>query len=87
MLELGNLDAQRDWGFAGDYVRGMWLMLQQPHADDYLLATGQTHTVREFVERAAEPGVGGRRRSTVASHALWLPTGVQALMDLRGSHH
>ena len=52
VLELGNLDAQRDWGFAGDYVEGMWRMLQQPEGDDYVLATGETHTVREFVEKA-----------------------------------
>lgn len=53
VLELGNLDASRDWGFAGDYVEGMWLMLQQPQADDFVLATGETHTVRSFVETAA----------------------------------
>lgn len=51
-LSLGNLNAKRDWGFAGDYVEGMWLMLQQAEADDYVLATGETHTVREFVEAA-----------------------------------
>jgi GDPmannose 4,6-dehydratase len=51
-IRLGNLDAQRDWGFAGDYVRGMWLMLQQDHPDDYVLATGETHTVREFCQLA-----------------------------------
>ncbi len=53
VLELGNLDAKRDWGFAGDYVQGMWLMVQQPEADDYLLATGEVRTVREFVDCAA----------------------------------
>jgi GDPmannose 4,6-dehydratase len=51
-LTLGNLDAKRDWGFAGDYVEGMWLMLQQAQPQDYVLATGETHTVREFVELA-----------------------------------
>jgi len=51
-LRLGNLDAKRDWGFAGDYVEGMWRMLQQDAADDYVLATGETHTVREFCEIA-----------------------------------
>jgi GDPmannose 4,6-dehydratase len=51
-LRLGNLDAQRDWGFAGDYVRGMWLMLQQDTADDFVLAMGETHSVREFCELA-----------------------------------
>lgn len=51
-LFLGNLDAKRDWGFAGDYVEGMWRMLQQDKADDYVLATGETHSVREFLELA-----------------------------------
>jgi len=51
-LWLGNLDARRDWGFAGDYVEGMWLMLQQPVADDFVIATGETHSVREFCELA-----------------------------------
>ena len=49
-LGLGNMDAQRDWGFAGDYVRAMWLMLQQDQADDYVIATGESHSVRELVE-------------------------------------
>lgn len=49
---LGNLDAKRDWGHAKDYVEGMWLMMQQDQPDDYVLATGETHTVREFVEKA-----------------------------------
>jgi GDPmannose 4,6-dehydratase len=52
-LELGNLDAQRDWGYAGDYVKGMWQMLQQPQADDFVLATGITHSIRDFVKAAA----------------------------------
>ncbi len=51
-LRLGNLDSQRDWGFAGDYVRAMWLMLQQDNPDDYVVATGQTHTVQKLVETA-----------------------------------
>jgi GDPmannose 4,6-dehydratase len=51
-LLLGNLDAQRDWGYAPDYVRGMWLMLQQDQPDDYVLATGSTHTVREWVSQS-----------------------------------
>ena len=56
-LYLGNLNAKRDWGHARDYVEGMWRMLQQPEADDYVLATGETRTVREFVERSfAEVG-------------------------------
>ena len=51
-LYLGNLDAKRDWGYAGDYVRGMWLMLQQQEPDDYVLATGETHSVRDFLDEA-----------------------------------
>lgn len=51
-LYLGNLDAKRDWGYAGDYVEAMWLMLQQDEPDDYVIATGETHSVREFVEKA-----------------------------------
>jgi len=51
-LRLGNLDAQRDWGFAGDYVRAMWLMLQQDQPDDYVIGTGRVHTVREFCQVA-----------------------------------
>lgn len=53
-LRLGNLESQRDWGYAPDYVRGMWLMLQQDQPEDYLLATGRTHTVQRFVELAFE---------------------------------
>lgn len=60
-LSLGNMNAKRDWGFAGDYVEGMWLMLQQEKPGDYVLATNETHTVREFVEAAfKELGIGIR---------------------------
>ncbi len=51
-LYLGNLDAKRDWGFAGDYVEAMWLMLQQPKADDFVISTGETHSVKEFLHEA-----------------------------------
>jgi GDPmannose 4,6-dehydratase len=51
-LRMGNLDARRDWGFAGDYVRAMWMMLQQPQPDDYVLATGEMHSVRQLLETA-----------------------------------
>jgi GDPmannose 4,6-dehydratase len=51
-LFLGNLDAKRDWGFAGDYIQAMWMMLQTPKPEDYVIATGETHTVREFLELA-----------------------------------
>lgn len=58
-LYLGNLDAKRDWGYAGDYVEAMWLMLQQKTPDDYVVATGESHSVREFVEMAfRESGIG-----------------------------
>jgi GDPmannose 4,6-dehydratase len=53
-LFLGNLDARRDWGYAGDYVEAMWLMLQQPEADDFVIATGESHSVREFLDAAAD---------------------------------
>lgn len=57
-LSLGNMDAKRDWGFAGDYVKGMWMILQQEKPDDFVLATNETHTVREFVQIAfAKAGV------------------------------
>jgi GDP-mannose 4,6-dehydratase len=60
-LTLGNLEAKRDWGFAGDYVEGMWRILQQDQPEDYVLATNETHTVREFAEKAfAETGVSIR---------------------------
>ena len=58
-LYLGNLDAKRDWGYAGDYVEAMWLMLQQKTPDDYVIATGESHSVREFVEMSfREIGIG-----------------------------
>src|SRR6266446_125925 len=61
-LRLGNLEARRDWGFAGDYVRAMWLMLQQDEPDDYVIATGVSHSVRELVEIAfARVGLDWRR--------------------------
>lgn len=53
-IQLGNLDSKRDWGFAGDYVEAMWLMLQQDQPDDYVIATGETHSVSEFLEKACK---------------------------------
>jgi GDPmannose 4,6-dehydratase len=61
VLELGNLNAKRDWGHAKDFVEAMWLMLQEPKADDYVIATGEQHSVKEFVE-AASPYFGMRIR-------------------------
>src|SRR5580658_9106139 len=64
-LYLGNLEARRDWGHAREFVRGMWLMLQQPEPDDYVLATGEKHSVRQFVEQAfAETGISLDWRGT-----------------------
>jgi GDPmannose 4,6-dehydratase len=76
-LFLGNLDAKRDWGHARDYVEGMWRIVQQPEPDDYVLATGETHTVREFVERAfAEVGIEvGWKGAGVAEQGLDKKTG------------
>jgi GDPmannose 4,6-dehydratase len=54
VFELGNLDAKRDWGFAGEYVEGMWRMLQQDAPEDFVLATGEAHSIRQFAEIAAE---------------------------------
>ena len=61
-LRMGNLDSKRDWGFAGDYVRAMWMMLQQPQPDDYVIATGIAYSVRDFIERAfARAGLDWKR--------------------------
>jgi GDPmannose 4,6-dehydratase len=74
ILELGNLDAKRDWGFAGDYVEGMHRMLQVEKADDYVLATGETHTVRSFVERAASAAGFHLEWSGAADHEVGTDT-------------
>jgi GDPmannose 4,6-dehydratase len=79
-LRLGNLDAKRDWGFAGDYVQAMWLMLQQPQADDYVVASGETHTVRELCEIAfARVGLDWQRY-VVVDPAFVRPAEVDLLM-------
>jgi GDPmannose 4,6-dehydratase len=78
-LYLGNLDAKRDWGFAGDYVEAMWLMLQQDKPDDYVIATGEAHSVRELVEIAfAEANLDWRRHVELDKRYL-RPTEVVAL--------
>ena len=70
-LALGNLDAQRDWGFAADYVRAMWMMLQQDTPDDYVVATGETHSVRELVELAfAAAGLDWEKYVTIDERFL-----------------
>ncbi len=80
-LRLGNLDAKRDWGYAKDYVEAMWLMLQQDEADDYVIATGQTHTVRECVEIAFdEAGLGDWEPYLRLDPALLRPAEVDQLI-------
>lgn len=79
-LRLGNLEARRDWGFAGDYVRAMWLMLQQDAPDDYVISTGETHTVREMCEIAfARAGLDWRAH-VVEDPAFYRPAEVQLLL-------
>jgi GDPmannose 4,6-dehydratase len=79
-LALGNLDAKRDWGFAKDYVEAMWLMLQQTKADDYVVATGETHTVREFCELAfAQVGLDWKTH-VVVDKKYFRPTEVDILL-------
>jgi GDPmannose 4,6-dehydratase len=79
-LRLGNLDAKRDWGFAGDYVQAMWLMLQQDTPDDYVIATGETHTVREFCEAAFGMFGMDYQKHVVCEPALHRPAEVDLLL-------
>ncbi len=80
-LTLGNLDAQRDWGFAGDYVEAMWLMLQQPEADDYVVATGQTHAITDFLDTAFGcVGIEDWRPYVRQDPALFRPAEVDMLL-------
>jgi len=68
-VELGNLEAKRDWGFAGDYVEAMWLMLQQQKPDDYVISTGQNHSVREFLEESFKiVGITDWEKYVIANH-------------------
>jgi GDPmannose 4,6-dehydratase len=79
-LRLGNLQARRDWGYAGDYVRAMWLMLQQDAPDDYVVGTGENHTVEEFVEIAfAHVGLDWREH-VVVDESLYRPAEVDTLL-------
>ncbi|HEX8852905.1 MAG TPA: GDP-mannose 4,6-dehydratase, partial [Pyrinomonadaceae bacterium] len=79
-LRLGNLEARRDWGHARDYVRAMHLMLQRPEPDDYVVATGETHTVREFCERAfSEVGLD-YRDYVVVDEQFYRPAEVDLLI-------
>lgn len=78
-LALGNLEAKRDWGFAGDYVRAMWLMLQQRNPQDFVIATGETHSVREFAEKAFAIAGLNWEKHVVSDSSLFRPAEVQLL--------
>jgi GDPmannose 4,6-dehydratase len=79
-LYLGNLDAKRDWGYAGDYVVAMWLMLQQERPDDFVIATGETHSVREFVEKVFEKLQLDYQKHVVIDPRYFRPTEVDILL-------
>ncbi len=79
-LRLGNLQAKRDWGFAGDYVRAMWLMLQQEQPEDYVVGTGETHSVEEFVQIAFDHVGLDWRRHVVVDPAFYRPAEVDLLL-------
>jgi GDPmannose 4,6-dehydratase len=80
-VRLGNLDAQRDWGYAGDYVEAMWLMLQQPIADDYVISTGHTWSVRDFAEQAfAAVGIKDSTRYITTDSRFYRPAEVDLLV-------
>jgi GDPmannose 4,6-dehydratase len=81
MIVLGNLDAKRDWGFAGDYVKAMWLMLQQDFADDYVIATGKTHSVRDLVSLAfSVAGISNWEDYVSSSDELLRPADISSLV-------
>ena len=78
---LGNLDAKRDWGYAGDYVEAMWLMLQQPEPDDFVIATGETHSIGEFLDLAFRAaGLGDWRPYVRQDKRFFRPAEVDLLV-------
>ena len=79
-LYLGNIDAKRDWGFAGDYVEAMWLMLQQPKADDFIIASGETHSVKEFLQEAFDYIKLDWKKYVVIDKKYFRPTEVDLLL-------
>jgi GDPmannose 4,6-dehydratase len=79
-LYLGNLDAKRDWGFAGDYVEAMWLMLQQPKPDDFVIATGETHSVKEFLSEAFDYAKLNWKKYVSIDKRYFRPTEVDLLL-------
>ena len=87
-LQIGNLEAQRDWGYAGDYVEAMWLMLQQDKPDDYVIASGETHTVRELVEIAfAHVGIDDYEKHTAVNPEFYRPAEVDLLIGDASKAH
>lgn len=80
-LELGNLDAQRDWGYAPEYVKAMWLMLQQKKPDDYVVGNGKTHTVKDFVEKAFEVLSLNYEKYVKINKNLYRPSEVEILLS------
>jgi len=78
-LRLGNLEAKRDWGFAGDYVKAMWLMLQQDVPDDFVIATNETHSVKEFCELAFDQVGLNWQDYVVVDEQFYRPAEVQLL--------
>ena len=80
-IELGNLDPKRDWGYAGDYVEGMWRMLQQDKPDDYILATGETHSIKDFLQLAfKEVGIDDWQPYVKQNPAFMRPAEVDILL-------
>jgi len=80
-IVMGNLDSKRDWGYAGDYVKAMWMMLQQPEPDDYVIATGKTHSIEDLVERAfAEVGIEDWRNYVRQDRKFYRPAEVDLLI-------
>ncbi len=86
-ISLGNLDAQRDWGFAGDYVKAMWMMLQQDTAEDFVIATGKTHSVREFCELAFSVVGLDWNKYVVVNEAFMRPAEVDFLVGDASKAH
>lgn len=86
-LRLGNLDSERDWGFAGDYVHAMWLMLQQDVADDFVVGSGEAHTVRQFVEKAFAAADLDWRKYVIVDKAFFRPAEVDSLISDASKAH
>jgi GDPmannose 4,6-dehydratase len=86
-VRLGNLQAKRDWGFAGDYVRAMWLMLQQDQADDYVIGTGQTHSVEDFVRIAFDHVQLDWKKHVVVDPQFYRPAEVDLLLAQPAKAH